>query len=255
MLKDRDASVRQQAAKTLGDIGPKAKAGISALTELLRETSETIRLAATQALREDRFRCDTGDSIPYGIPRNEDCRVRLAAAVGAGGGWCGYGSTYSNHDGVPQGGLPVAARCCLGLGEARPKAKGAIPALIESLNDEDEIVRWGAAKALGEFGPGVKAAILPLTHLLDDDDWRVRLAAAISLKKIDPTTKNSLPVIAKFLNDKAAHIRLDTASAVAKLRSDVELVLPVLTAFLKIEHGGFRQTAAHPRSGRNQSQS
>jgi HEAT repeat protein len=57
--------------------------------------------------------------------------------------------------------------------------------LCETLNDEETLVRFWAAKALGNIGPGAREATASLRQLLDDDDPNVRWEATAALAKID----------------------------------------------------------------------
>jgi HEAT repeat protein len=50
LLSDKDRDVRYQAAKSLGKIGPKAKAAIADLVKATRDGDESVRLAAITAL-------------------------------------------------------------------------------------------------------------------------------------------------------------------------------------------------------------
>jgi HEAT repeat protein len=62
-----------------------------------------------------------------------------------------------------------------------------VPAMIESLKDKKNDVRWSAAIGLGYFGDGAKEAIPALQAALKDHDARVREAAGVALSRIDPT--------------------------------------------------------------------
>ncbi len=64
------------------------------------------------------------------------------------------------------------------LGHIGPEAADAIPALIESLKDENNYVRTFAAFALGFIGPKATAAGPMLVKLVKDRDAIVRSAAA-----------------------------------------------------------------------------
>lgn len=59
--------------------------------------------------------------------------------------------------------------------------------LIQSVNDQDWYVRWGAADALGNIGE--KRALEPLEKLVSDKDEYVRHAAIEAIAKIK--NKNS----------------------------------------------------------------
>ena len=62
-----------------------------------------------------------------------------------------------------------------------------VPAMIESLKDKTNDVRWSAAIGLGYFGDSAKEAIPALQAALTDRDARVREAAGVALSRIDPT--------------------------------------------------------------------
>ena len=63
-------------------------------------------------------------------------------------------------------------------------AEEAVPALRNSLRDEDRFVRLEAARALGRIGSPAKSAIPALVGALKDPEADVREAAAEALKKI-----------------------------------------------------------------------
>jgi len=71
------------------------------------------------------------------------------------------------------------------LGEIHKRPEIAVPALIESLQNDSSInVRIRAAHALGKFGNDAQAAIPALTQAAKQADYRVSLEATSALKKI-----------------------------------------------------------------------
>ena len=80
------------------------------------------------------------------------------------------------------------------LGEIGPKAKAALPALIQTLQkDEDGGVRARAAGALGNIGPEAKEVVSALIEALKDEDGGVRARAAEALRKINtPAAQKAL---------------------------------------------------------------
>jgi HEAT repeat protein len=72
-----------------------------------------------------------------------------------------------------------------------PQRKGdaakVVPALIESLKDNQDDVRWSAAIGLGYFGEQAHDAIPALQEAQHDPDARVREAAGVALSRIDPS--------------------------------------------------------------------
>src|SRR5690242_15817920 len=71
------------------------------------------------------------------------------------------------------------------LGEMGPAVDGAVPALINALNDAHTTVRWEAVKALAKFGPAAKDASPALQRCVHDPEPSVRMAAEIALKVIN----------------------------------------------------------------------
>lgn len=72
------------------------------------------------------------------------------------------------------------------LPQRKADAAKVVPAMIESLKDQDEDVRLSAAIGLGSFGEEAKAAIPDLQAAQRDHDVRVRRAAGVALSRIDP---------------------------------------------------------------------
>ena len=66
-----------------------------------------------------------------------------------------------------------------------PVAASSIPTLIETLTDEDEQVRGGAAKVLGNMGAAAKAAVPALRERLKDNDESVRATVKEALTNIE----------------------------------------------------------------------
>jgi HEAT repeat protein len=81
--------------------------------------------------------------------------------------------------------------CLQTLAMVGQRAKGAIPELIEALDDPAPQTRWTAARALGNIGPDAKAALEPLAKLEKDADANVvQIArAAITQIKSEPNQK------------------------------------------------------------------
>jgi HEAT repeat protein len=73
------------------------------------------------------------------------------------------------------------------LSQRKGDAAKIVPALIESLKDEDGDVRWSAAIGLGYFGEQAKAAVPALREAERDPDARVREGARVALSRIDPS--------------------------------------------------------------------
>jgi HEAT repeat protein len=162
-LRDEDAAVRQAAAVALRDMGPKAKAAIPALAELLRDRDGFVVLDASRTLEKMGL-----EAVPSLVQllSDPDPHVR-----------------------------ELAART---LGRIEPEAKAAIPALTQRLRDEDSVVRHAAVVALREMGSKAKTAIPALAESLRDEDRFVRIDAFQALVKMGP---EAMPSVTGLLHD------------------------------------------------------
>jgi HEAT repeat protein len=71
------------------------------------------------------------------------------------------------------------------LGEMGPTVDGAMPALINALNDPHATVRWEAVKALAKFGPAARDAAPALQRCVSDPEPSVKMAAEAALNAIN----------------------------------------------------------------------
>src|SRR5215212_6983771 len=78
----------------------------------------------------------------------------------------------------------AAAYEIAGLG---PAAAGAVPALIEALDDPNPVVRFPVTVALGEIGPAAKAAVPRLQQMVDEEiNDEIAASARRALRHIEP---------------------------------------------------------------------
>jgi HEAT repeat protein len=245
LLSDGRRNVRVQAAMGLGRLGPKAKAAIPSLVDLLKEKGLDILWAAATAL------ADIGGT---------EAHVAVAALmelVKSGDGLIRRAAAFSVWRIAPKSPEAVAAVATLTelLMDKDMKVRGAaasslraigreartgISALTQLLKDEYWQVRLFAAEALGDIGPDAKAAIPGLKELLSDKRDVVRQAAAVALGKIGSP---AIPTLAELLKDKDASKREAAALAVAEMGSEAKSLVPALTALLKDDNEAVRKAA------------
>ena len=88
------------------------------------------------------------------------------------------------------------------LDRLRSQAEIAIPALIATCDDPDEIVRARAAIALGLLGHKPDVVVPVLVKLLrDQNGWRVPSAAAKSLGRFGTNAASAIPALKEALNN------------------------------------------------------
>ena len=78
-------------------------------------------------------------------------------------------------------------------------ADSAIPAVLELLKDEDATIRKNAIVALWLLGPQAKPAVAALLESFKDGNKEVRLAAARALAMIDPENKEAVSALASYM--------------------------------------------------------
>jgi HEAT repeat protein len=192
---ERDPMLRGVAARTLARIGIGNPEAVKKLTDMLKDSTFSVQLAALKAI---------GSMGPAATAATSEMKTYLAttndpvAKIWAAAALVALGSDGDANlkliqaaikDKTPGGrSMRVAAIDSveiLGL-----KAKPAVPDLLDALKDKGPIVgtrppeqvRERAAKALGQLG--AKEAISPLTDMLRDSERGARRAAAEALGAI-----------------------------------------------------------------------
>ena len=114
--------------------------------------------------------------------------------------------------------------------EMRSLAKGAVPALIQALEDNDNSVRLQAARALKMVGPGASAAVPRLTQLLSDRkaDVDLRWTAAMALSFIGKGAESAVPDLLHMLEEKDPILRNGAANSLGLLGRNHKDVVPAL---------------------------
>ena len=122
------------------------------------------------------------------------------------------------------------------LGLRGTKVPGAVPALIEQLNDGSPMVRAHAAHALGQIGSTAKPAASALSKLIGDKDLRVRREAARAYIRIKPGPEVSIPLFNKLLKESAPEVRIHAMAAIADMG---KAAVPGLTKALEHKEAAY----------------
>lgn len=118
------------------------------------------------------------------------------------------------------------------LADLGPKAKTAVPQLIEALKAKEPGVRWRAARALAAIGPAAADAAAPLAAALDDPDRHVRSHAAYGLGALGAAGQKYVPALVARITDEDSHVRRAAIRAVDQIHPDSEEVVPAISAAL-----------------------
>ena len=107
----------------------------------------------------------------------------------------------------------------------------ATSALIGALSDDDEHVRWHAARALGAIGAPAAESVPALSEALSDEKPMVRAHAARALGEIGDSAGSTFETLVKMLVDPEPVVRRAAMSAARELSPGPEAAV---TAFAKL---------------------
>jgi HEAT repeat protein len=216
-----DAEMRCTAAEVLAKIGPDAaEAGSAVLAGLSDPDSH---LQAVCALALPKLEVPAKTAVPLLIPllkttnavvaAKELSRYRAAAAPAVPDL-----VTLLKDQRQTSEARWNAARTLAKIG---PDAVGGLDALIESLDDEEWIIREHSAEAIGDLGEGAAAKAVPaLTAMLSDPVARVRRDAVRSLGYFGTLSRGAVPEIKKLLDDEDEKVRKAAATALMSINPD-----------------------------------
>jgi HEAT repeat protein len=123
------------------------------------------------------------------------------------------------------------------LGAIGAQAEGAVPALVESIKDEEESVRLAAVEALGGLGRRAAPAVPTLIQCLDDASLGAK--AAWALKMVGP---QAIPPLIEMLASSSETVRWLAAEAIGDIQS--REAVSVLVELLHHERREVREAAA-----------
>lgn len=208
-LSSDDSKVREEAADTLGHVGPEVTPdAVPPLTELLNDQIPSVRKHASLALAK------MGPLAKPALPglikalKDSNLFVRLNAA--------------------------------LALTNMGVESVDAIPALIEALKDPANDARVMApafnsprkqmVTALGCMGPRAKAAVPDLVVELKCKEYEMAVVASVALGKIKDI--QAIPGLIALLEHQLPTVRSTVAGALGEFGSDAKVATPKLAKLL-----------------------
>jgi HEAT repeat protein len=121
---------------------------------------------------------------------------------------------------------------------------GAVPTLVETLNNPDCNIRWRAVWVLGDMGTEAASSVPALTKALQDVDAQVRMYAVLALGAIGTQAKPAVPALMAALQDKELYVRIYAASALRRIGMEAKVAVPSLINALKDNNPRVRKNAA-----------
>jgi HEAT repeat protein len=230
-LKDKDPSVRLQAAQMLIRMG-EAKATLPVVEELLKSPQQAIRLEAGLLLKQIRptqLKAQLKDLNP-------SARLEAAQAL-----WLMGGAEAKVAIPVlvellksPRHELRFPAAMTLTQRNV-PEAKAAVTALVEALSHPLARVRLQAAQRLQQMGvPEVRGAVTVLVDLLREHQKELGIQPAMLLGQMRAADlRAAAPGLREALNDRNPAIRFQAASILVRIgRAETKAAIPVLIDLL-----------------------
>ncbi|HTQ39576.1 MAG TPA: HEAT repeat domain-containing protein [Pirellulales bacterium] len=245
-LKSNDAMVRGYAANALEEIGDASQPAVPELVALLSDKNGNVRRKAIDALVAMHLKFDTLAPILKQVL--EQSNMDPALVVPALNALADAGDDGIN---VLIGELKndkAVHAACIGLADAGPKAKAAVPELIRVVQEQDKhpAVRREAIMALAAIGPDSKSAGPQLVKALSDQQYAVRYAAALAVGQIG--IKDAAPQLAQQLDSDDPFLKMISAWALAKINPDdkagVQRAVSLLVTGLKDPNQHVRGAAA-----------
>jgi len=216
--------------------------GHQVFVQALMDESVRVREAAADALAE--MGPQAVDAVPALIQalRNEEEDSDLRQAASDALGAIGSEAVPVLVQALADEDERVRWAAARALEDMGPQAVEAIPALIQALRDGDEDVSWAAASALGDIGP---EAIPVLIEALGERDTNVRRGAILALGWIGPEAKEAAPLIIQALEGEEDWlVRSSAARALGWIEPDASEAVPPLIQALGDESEYVRSAAA-----------
>lgn len=117
-----------------------------------------------------------------------------------------------------------------------PQAKSAVPAIIQTVNQNISYTsRLDAIDALGFIGPSAQEAVPCLLECATNADSEVRCYAIFALGKIHSDPKQVVPVLTNALNDSYLAARIYALIALKDFGPEAKVAVPVLVEYVKAD--------------------
>lgn len=237
-LHESEAEARRYAATMLGMIGPEATESLQPLIDALDDSDVLVRRCAAEDLAA--FGASALEALPKlealldedewtrlvgaeAILKIDPARTEELCPVLVEGLWSGS---------------PRIRHCATQALADLPDAGGiAVAALVETLDDEEEVVRTGAMWALEQLGPAAASATASLVAILqgngmDGDDILIRGMAASALAEIGCEAQQAVPDLLECLHEsdddpRMPRFRLQVARAAWKIQQESAILLSI----------------------------
>ncbi|MHC4199431.1 MAG: HEAT repeat domain-containing protein, partial [Planctomycetota bacterium] len=212
-------------ARALGQIGPDAREAVPALSRVAAQADPASYSAAVYALlRIDPARVDADEAVPDLIQDLGRIKSGTFDAASEALALVGAGAVPSLIEALEQGSGLMRRQACVSLGRMGAEARDAVPALLEEVKTNRSGVRLYAMRALGKIGERSEEVVPLLIGSLKDP--KLRCWAMLSLADLGAKAQAAVPFIEPFLKDKDVTVRDRAETALRKIRAALRSVPP-----------------------------
>lgn len=251
-LPDSDSDVRQAALKALDNINPDwressaCKNVIPSFLVALKDKKSGIRKQTIEVFGE--IYHQPAQKLLIDALKDPDLSIREAALKSLGERYQDWGSSEEAGKQVPffinelkshsAKKRRHAVRVLAGVKDPR-----CVPALIETLKDNDKNVLWTTIFALGRMND--PAAVPSLIALLEHKDSFIKVSAVSALGKLNTPDSIEVDALIRVLADKDFFVRARSMAARVLGEKDDERVIEPLIAALRDESADVNMAAIH----------
>ena len=123
-----------------------------------------------------------------------------------------------------------------------PGGQQALPALLQTIQDDDAVLRKAATTAIGVVGVDDRSVLQVLIELLEDPNEEVRTVAIVAIESHGSSKSSSaaLSALTRCLSDESEVVRIYSAIAIGKIGADSQLALSVVVEAVKSPNRSLR---------------
>jgi HEAT repeat protein len=231
-LEDRDALVRQNAARSLGQIDAD-RTTVPALAKALEDKEQGVRIAAAESLTTARTLAARDIAFLLKVLKHQDAQARALAARALGdlGSQAKEALDKLIDASKASEEIQVRRAAIMALAKFGADAQKAIPELIGTMKKEADL-REFAAQALARMGPAAKPAVLVLAEALGDENRNTRNYSLTALANLGKDAKQAVPALGKALEERDKGMRLRILSVLLKIGKDARAATSNLVSLL-----------------------
>ena len=210
LLSNDNPEIREQSARSLGDIKPSLHSSIPKLLETLNN--------------------------------DQEIKVRQAAAISLGKigavGEQAIISICSSLESKDQLQISSAFQAIKSIG---PIADCAIPKLIKIISRDDSIIREEAIKTIGIFGKDAAGVVPDLIKIIDDRNLYIMSSTIRSLGDIGPAASQAVPSLIKLLDERIEPYVDETIRTLGKIGYQSYPAIPALINILEQPGNNYKE--------------